>query len=106
MRKITNFLRTCAWAQNTDSPTQANLSHNSTDYVVYNKASLLIELKSSNHDLVRLSISAESAVIQQCFSLTTNQRTVLSATANQRNEQAACLSQENEKLAKQASVYN
>jgi hypothetical protein len=49
MRKITNFLRTCAWAQNTDSPTQANLSHNSTDYVVYNKASLLIELKSSNH---------------------------------------------------------
>jgi G:T/U-mismatch repair DNA glycosylase len=28
---------------------------------------------------VRLDLSAESAVIQQCFSLTTNQRTVLSA---------------------------
>jgi hypothetical protein len=38
--------------------------------------------------LVRLSLSAESAAIQQCFSLTTNQRTVLSATINQRNEQA------------------
>jgi hypothetical protein len=37
-----------------------------------------------------LSYSAESAVIQQCFLLTTNQRTVLSATINQRNEQAAC----------------
>jgi hypothetical protein len=36
---------------------------------------------------VRLSYSAESAVIQQCFSLTTNQRTVLSTTINQRNEQ-------------------
>jgi hypothetical protein len=38
--------------------------------------------------LVRLSLSAESAAIQQCFSLTTNQRTVLSAIINQRNEQA------------------
>jgi hypothetical protein len=28
---------------------------------------------------VRLDLSAESATIQQCFSLTTNQRTVLSA---------------------------
>jgi hypothetical protein len=28
---------------------------------------------------VRLDLSAESAAIQQCFSLTTNQRTVLSA---------------------------
>jgi hypothetical protein len=37
---------------------------------------------------VRFSYSAESAAIQQCFSLTTNQRTVLSATINQRNEQA------------------
>jgi predicted metal-dependent enzyme (double-stranded beta helix superfamily) len=37
---------------------------------------------------VRLSLSAESAAIQQYFSLTTNQRTVLSATTNQRNEQA------------------
>jgi hypothetical protein len=36
---------------------------------------------------VRLSYSAELATIQQCFSLTTNQRTVLSATINQRNEQ-------------------
>jgi hypothetical protein len=37
---------------------------------------------------LRLSISAESAAIQQCFSLTINQRTVLSATTIQRNEQA------------------
>jgi tRNA A37 N6-isopentenylltransferase MiaA len=36
---------------------------------------------------VRLSYSAELAAIQQCFPLTTNQRTVLSATINQRNEQ-------------------
>jgi hypothetical protein len=43
--------------------------------------------------LVRLSLSAESAAIQQCFSLTINQWTVLSVTINQRNEQAACLSQ-------------
>jgi hypothetical protein len=40
-----------------------------------------------NHP-VRLSLSAESATIQQCFSLTINQRTVLSATINQQNEQA------------------
>jgi hypothetical protein len=32
--------------------------------------------------LVRLSYLAESAAIQQCFSLTTNQRTVFSATIN------------------------
>jgi hypothetical protein len=32
---------------------------------------------------VRLSYSAKSADIQQCFSLTINQRTVLSATINQ-----------------------
>jgi hypothetical protein len=37
---------------------------------------------------VRLSYSAESAAIQQCFSLTINQRAVLSATINQRNEHA------------------
>jgi hypothetical protein len=37
---------------------------------------------------VCLSYSAESATIQQCFSLTINQQTVLSATINQRNEQA------------------
>jgi hypothetical protein len=37
---------------------------------------------------VRLSYSAESAAIQQCFSLTTNQQTVVLATINQRNEQA------------------
>jgi hypothetical protein len=36
---------------------------------------------------VRLSYSAKSAAIQQCFSLTINQRTILSATINQRNEQ-------------------
>jgi hypothetical protein len=34
------------------------------------------------------SYSAELAAIQQCFSLTTNQRTGLSATINHRNEQA------------------
>jgi hypothetical protein len=39
---------------------------------------------------VRFVRSAESAAIQQCFSLTTNQRTVLSATMNQRNEQVVC----------------
>jgi hypothetical protein len=53
---------------------------------------LVIQKKKSsfhqNCQLVRLSLSAESAAIQQCFSLTTNQRTVLSATINQRNEQA------------------
>jgi hypothetical protein len=38
--------------------------------------------------LVRLSLSTESAAIQQCFSLTINQQTVFSATMNQRNEQA------------------
>jgi hypothetical protein len=37
--------------------------------------------------LIRLSLSAESAAIQQCFSLTANQRTVLSATINQRAHQ-------------------
>jgi hypothetical protein len=37
---------------------------------------------------VRLSYSTESAAIQQCFSLITNQRTVLSVTINQRNEYA------------------
>jgi hypothetical protein len=37
---------------------------------------------------VRFAGSAESAAIQQCFSLTTNQRTVLSATIYQRNKQA------------------
>jgi hypothetical protein len=37
---------------------------------------------------VRLSLSAKSAVIQQYFSLTTNQQTVLSATVNQRTEHA------------------
>jgi hypothetical protein len=37
---------------------------------------------------VRLSYLAESAAIQQCFSLTANQRTILSATINQRNEHA------------------
>jgi hypothetical protein len=36
------------------------------------------------------SYSAKSAAIQQCFSLTTNQRIVLSATIIQRNEQAVC----------------
>jgi hypothetical protein len=36
---------------------------------------------------VRLSYSAESAAIQQYFSLIANQRTVLSATVNQRIEQ-------------------
>jgi hypothetical protein len=36
---------------------------------------------------VRLDLSAEPTAIQQCFSLTINQRTVLSATINQRNEQ-------------------
>jgi hypothetical protein len=35
--------------------------------------------------LVRLNISAELVVIQQFFSLTINQRTVLSVTTNQRN---------------------
>jgi hypothetical protein len=40
--------------------------------------------------LVRPSLSAESAVIQQYFSLTTKQRIVLSATTNQRKEQADC----------------
>jgi hypothetical protein len=43
----------------------------------------------NDHHPVRLSYSAESAAIQQCFSLITNQRTVLSATINQRNEQTA-----------------
>jgi hypothetical protein len=38
--------------------------------------------------LVRLSYLAKSAAIQQYFSFTINQRTVLSATINQRNEQA------------------
>jgi hypothetical protein len=38
---------------------------------------------------VRFAGSAESAAIQDCFSLTTNQRTVLSATIIQRNEQGA-----------------
>jgi hypothetical protein len=38
--------------------------------------------------LVRLSYSAKSAAIQQCFSLTINQRTVLSTIINQQNEQA------------------
>jgi hypothetical protein len=52
------------------------------------------EKHTTNEDLismhpVRLSYSAESAAIQQCFSLTTNQRTVLLATINQRNEQTA-----------------
>jgi hypothetical protein len=42
----------------------------------------------ANNCLVRLSLSAESAAIQQCFSLTINQRTVLLAIINQRNEQA------------------
>jgi hypothetical protein len=42
---------------------------------------------SANHP-VCLSYSAESAAIQQCFSLTTNQQIVLSAKINQRNEQA------------------
>jgi hypothetical protein len=37
---------------------------------------------------VRFAGSAESAAIQQCFSLTINQRTVLSATIIHRNEQA------------------
>jgi hypothetical protein len=37
---------------------------------------------------VCLSYSVKSAAIQQCFSLTINQRTVLLATINQRNEQA------------------
>jgi hypothetical protein len=37
---------------------------------------------------VHLDLSAESAAIQQCFSLTINQRTVLSAIINQRNEHA------------------
>jgi hypothetical protein len=36
----------------------------------------------------RLNLSAESAGIQEYFSLTINQRTVLSVTINQRNEQA------------------
>jgi hypothetical protein len=45
-----------------------------------------------NVQLVRLGLSAESAAIQQCFSLTANQRTVLSATINQRNEHAGILS--------------
>jgi hypothetical protein len=40
---------------------------------------------------VRFAGSAQSAAIQQCFSLTTNQRTVLSATINQRNEQGVDL---------------
>jgi hypothetical protein len=35
-----------------------------------------------------LSYLAKSSIIQQCFSLTINQQTVLSATVNQRNEQA------------------
>jgi hypothetical protein len=47
----------------------------------------MVQLKFNLHP-VRLSYSAESAAIQQCFSLTTNQRTVLSAIINQRNEQA------------------
>jgi hypothetical protein len=42
--------------------------------------------------LVHLSYSAKSTVIQQCFSLTINQQTVLSATINQRNEQAISVS--------------
>jgi hypothetical protein len=37
---------------------------------------------------VGLSISAESATIQQCFSFTTNQQTVLSATTIQQNKHA------------------
>jgi hypothetical protein len=36
-------------------------------------------LRRINWRPVRLDLSAESAAIQQCFSLTTNQRTVLSA---------------------------
>jgi hypothetical protein len=47
--------------------------------------------KTKDHHPVRLDLSAESAAIHQCFSLTTNQRTVLSATINQRNEQGACM---------------
>jgi hypothetical protein len=43
--------------------------------------------------LVRLNLSAESAAIQQCFSLVTNQRTVLSATINQRNEHATVVAE-------------
>jgi hypothetical protein len=35
----------------------------------------------------RLSLSSESAAIQQCFSLTINQRTVHSTPINQKNEQ-------------------
>jgi hypothetical protein len=35
--------------------------------------------KSANSRPVRLDLSAQSAAIKQCFSLTTNQRTVLSA---------------------------
>jgi hypothetical protein len=38
---------------------------------------------------VRLSYSAKSAVIQQCFSLTINQRTIFSAILTQLNKQAA-----------------
>jgi hypothetical protein len=48
----------------------------------------LAHLLGKDIHLVRLNLSAESAAIQQCFSLMTNQRTVLSATINQRNEQA------------------
>jgi hypothetical protein len=38
-----------------------------------------MEESGRNNRPVRLDLSAESAAIQQCFSLTTNQRTVLSA---------------------------
>jgi hypothetical protein len=37
------------------------------------------DIPKGNKRPVRLDLSAESAAIQQCFSLTTNQRTVLSA---------------------------
>jgi hypothetical protein len=62
-----------------------NINKKISNYIVV----CILRDKSLNLHPVRFAGSAESAAIQQCFSLTTNQRTVLLATINQRNEQGA-----------------
>jgi hypothetical protein len=56
-----------------------------------NEDKLYIKTVALDAHPVRFAGSAESATIQQYFSLTINQRTVLSATIIQRNEQASDL---------------
>jgi hypothetical protein len=47
--------------------------------IIVSRTGMLREFVINHFRHVRLDLSAESAAIQQCFSLTTNQRTVLSA---------------------------